>query len=187
MTKKEALKCIKEINLMDDRKTILWLNIIAIPLAFVFLFLFALVPFYSKPTITEGFSLGEVALLLVAYIVIIIFHELIHGLFFKVFHLEGKVKFGFKNGMAYATSPNSYYTKGQFAVIILAPFMVISTLLIIAYYLTILSAIFFVLLAALHAASCVGDFYFIYLIYRAPKGSLIMDTEVGLTFYHKVS
>ncbi|WP_022796488.1 DUF3267 domain-containing protein [Bavariicoccus seileri] len=186
MPKKEGLKIIKEINLMENQKLILWLNIATIPLALIFIVLFGLIPFFS-PTTTGGFSLWNIILWLVAYVVSIICHELIHGLFFKIFHLEGKVKFGFKNGMAYATSPNSYYTKGQFAVIILAPFIVISTLLIISYYLTILSAIFFVLLAALHAGSCVGDFYFIYLICRSPKNCLIMDTEVGLSFYHKVS
>ena len=63
---------------------------------------------------------------MVAYFILIIIHELIHGAFFKLFDPKGKVKFGFKNGVAYATSPHSFYSKGKFAIILLAPFLGIS-------------------------------------------------------------
>jgi len=46
-----------------------------------------------------------------------------------------------------------------------------------------LTASLFTLIAAAHAASCVGDFYFLFLIVKAPTNSRVEDTEVGLNIY----
>ena len=114
---------------------------------------------------------------------LIIFHELIHGIFFKLFNKEGKVKFGFKNGLAYATSPNSFYSRWQFLLILLAPFVLITLILWLLYAYREISPYAFVWLASFHGSACIGDFYFCYLVTKAPAHSYVEDTEQGINFY----
>ena len=42
---------------------------------------------------------------------------------------------------------------------------------------------FYIFLASLHTAGCIGDVYFCILVLLTPKGTLIEDRGVGLVFY----
>ena len=179
------MKLLQEINLMDDKKLIVWLNIATLPLLALFGLLFTMIPLWFGQSSEEGSVIVELFVVAIGYLLAIVVHELIHGLFFKLFNPDGNVKFGFKNGLAYATSPGSFYTKGQFSVILLSPFILISLTLNLFYLTSLLGPVSFVILSAAHAASCVGDFYFMYLIARTPAGTYIEDTEKGLSFYAK--
>ncbi|WP_161946081.1 DUF3267 domain-containing protein, partial [Streptococcus suis] len=102
----------------------------------------------------------------VLFPILIVVHEAIHGLFFKIFCPENPVKFGFKwkSGMAYATSPGSLYNRMQMLVISLAPFVVISLGLIMVAVFWGMDVSLYLILATMHAAACVGDFYHAYLL-----------------------
>lgn len=180
---------IKAYNLMENKKVIFWLNVVSIPLIFLFIFLFTtlLYVFYGNEDfgISMNFDLMGFVLFLVFFFLLIVVHELIHGAFFKLFHPEGKVKFGFKNGMAYATSPNSFYTRGQFILICLAPFVLISSALMGYALFSLNTSVPLIFLASCHAASCVGDFYWVYLISKQGGNIRVQDTEVGMSIYLK--
>lgn len=179
------MKLIESLNLLENKKVIFWLNIASIPLALVFFSFFFFLTFYSSRPVESNFRMWSILVTFLLLFVLVILHELIHGLFFKIFNPAGKVKFGFKNGMAYATSPFSFYTKGKFAAISLAPFILITIGLWSAYHYGLIRPFSFITLASLHSSACVGDFYWIYLLFRAPKNSLVEDTEVGINFYEK--
>lgn len=179
------MELIKSLNLMENKKLILRLNIASIPLTVLFFAFFAAIAFYTGASFSLDIAPLTFLLYFVAYFGLIIIHELIHGIFFKIFHKEGKVKFGFKNGLAYATSPHSFYTRTQFAWISLSPFLFITLALFAFYYSGWLSATAFIVVGSLHAASCIGDFYWVYLIIRAPRQCLVEDTEQGINFYRK--
>lgn len=101
------MKLLKQINLMDDKKTIKRLNLAAIPSFIFFYVFFTLFVLGGHGSNAETSFIFDLLILMVAYFILIIIHELIHGAFFKLFDPKGKVKFGFKNGVAYATSPHS--------------------------------------------------------------------------------
>ena len=130
-------------------------------------------------------SLFSFVLFFVIFFILIVIHELIHGLFFKVFNPEGKVQFGFKNGMAYAASPNSYYPKSRFIIICLAPFILITTVLVVLLSLGLISTSSFIFYASIHASACVGDFYWVFLLSRFKGEILVEDTEEGMNVYSK--
>ena len=178
------MKLINHVNLIENKKAVLWLNIASIPVMGLFFGMFLLLA-RMKPTPSIDTSVIDLIIQVLCLVIVIVIHELIHGLFFKLFHPAGKVKFGFKNGMAYATSPDSFYSKGQFSVIALAPFVLLTGTLLGLYFAGSLSAPAFIFISTLHAAGCVGDFYLIYLILKAPKNALVQDTEVGIDFYLK--
>lgn len=176
---------VKEVDLMNNKKLILWLNLSVIPLFFIFFFIFKLC--VSSDGQLDEFTIGllDPFLWLVEMFAIIVIHEGIHGLFFKLFNPKGKVKFGFKQGMAYATSPGSMYSKSKFLIILLAPFVLITFALYGLYVIHWMPRFIFILFAAFHTSACVGDFYFSYLILRTPKGIYVEDTEQGINFYQK--
>lgn len=181
---------LKEYNLIGNKKLSLWINIATIPLLFFFILFFSLatILFSGASDFGSTFSFGDdffrgYILVFGSYFLLIILHELIHGLFFKVFNKEGKVKFGFKNGFAYATSPDSFYSKAQFIWICLAPFILISSALILLFAFNVTSAAFFIIVASMHAASCVGDFYWVMLLFNRPNTILVQDTETGMSVY----
>ncbi|MBF2412021.1 DUF3267 domain-containing protein [Listeria welshimeri] len=171
-------KLIEEINLLESKKLIINLNIVAIVIVLVLTVLG--LTFSGGFEIANGFE--GVIWLCLGYLLSLVIHEGVHGIFFKAFHPEGKVKFGFKNGMAYATSPGSFYTKSQFFIISIAPFIVLTGLFIFLRFLGVNEAVIY-LIFALHTSGCVGDFYYCILLLNRPTGILVEDTEKGINFY----
>lgn len=181
---------IKELNLIDDKKLIAKLNIWSLGLM-----LFFYVVFYGIGTVIRAGDYAPLdpgsnyftGLLTIfsLYFILIVIHELIHGLFFKLFNRDGEVIFGFKNFLAYASSPHSKYSALEYAIICLAPFVFVSLGLTATYAFTNLNLSRYVLLAAMHAAACVGDFYFFTIILKSPKGAKFEDTATGFAIYHQ--
>lgn len=104
----------KELKLIDNKKLVVWLNIASFILIFPFGFLFSFIASSIGQTLGGQVTLISLFLWLVAYFLLIFVHELVHGLFFKIFCPQGKVKFGFKNRLAYATSPGNFTLKASF-------------------------------------------------------------------------
>lgn len=188
------MKLMKEYNLIENKKLVFWLNIAAIPLFLLFTVIFTFISwlFFGEDDLGYTLSInnGKNAILtfllyFVLIFVIILIHELIHGLFFKLLNPEAKVRFGFKNGTAYATSPNSYYRKKNFIIICLAPFVLISGGLLLSSSLGIISKAAFIFYGSLHASSCIGDFYWIYLLSSFKGNIYVEDTENGMNVYLK--
>lgn len=127
----------------------------------------------------------DIGLSVIMYLILVLVHELIHGLFFKVFKPSVQVKFGFKAGMAYATSPGSRYSAMQFSVILLMPFILITLGLLLASLMKGLSPLVFIILVVLHTPACAGDFYFLYLITKAPATALVEDTDQGIRIFRR--
>lgn len=116
------------------------------------------------------------------YLAIALAHEGVHGGFFKLFAPEKKVVFRRKRGLSYATSPGSYFSKRQYGLITLAPFLLLT--LTGVCFLALVGAYFWAgLLLITHTASCVGDFYWLSLVLRGPKNAMVKDTVTGLALY----
>lgn len=182
---------IRELNLLEDKKLIKKLNIYSFILMIPGFILFRGVAFLlsGEQGVRQQAEQQSFIELLIAYAIfflLIIIHEIIHGIFFKLFKPEGKVIFGFKNFLAYASSPNSKYTAREYAIICLAPFILISLGLTIAFWAKTMSPFTYALLAAIHMGSCIGDFYFFGIILKSPQGSKFEDTSTGFAIYQEV-
>lgn len=125
---------------------------------------------------------------IVAYIVMVILHELIHGLFNVIFTHE-KLILGFNKGSAYCGVPGIYLKKGPKMVVAIAPFVTFLIALIIAliftkdpYYYMLIS-----IFLGLHVGGCSGDlleFFILVFKYRGQK-VLVNDTGPRQTIYIK--
>lgn len=162
------MRLLKEIDILHNKMTIILLNILVLPLFFLFLMFF--VHFASS---SKGLVLGvsDFFYSLLLSVLLLVIHEGIHGIFFKQFCPQNPVKFGmnWKSLMAYATSPGSLYSRKQMVIISLAPFVVITLILGASFscwvgyqqgYMFLLSVFMLqaVLVIFIMAISCFGDF-----------------------------
>ncbi|HEM6304162.1 TPA: DUF3267 domain-containing protein [Streptococcus suis] len=178
-----------EVNIMENKKFVWGLNILAVVLIFPFAFVFGMIGSWLIANGSQYSELvvSEVWLLFPFYILLIVVHEAIHGIFFKVFCPENPVKYGFKwkSGMAYATSPGSLYNRMQMLVISLAPFVVISLVLTMVAGFGMMNSTLYFMLATMHSVTCIGDFYYTYLLMAKFKEVAVevAVTEKSLIIY----
>ncbi|GAB2547630.1 DUF3267 domain-containing protein [Gracilibacillus alcaliphilus] len=177
------IELLKEINILTQRKIVIWLNIWSI-IIFIFFFIIGLL---VLPDVTLNVTLPNLLLFIIVLFVLLCFHELIHGMFFKMFAPESKVKYGMKSGMFYAASPGVTYAKLPFMVIILMPFIIITCLLAMASLFPVNDFVLY-LLFMVHTAGCVGDFYYIGVLNQPmfrDKQIVVEDTLEGIKIYHE--
>jgi hypothetical protein len=112
-------------------------------------------------------------------------HELIHGL---VMRLAGaKPTYGvIWNGlMLYATSPGHAYPRNTYVAILLAPFVVISTLVLLGIVFlptpTWLPVVMFC--GVLNASGAIGDMWMTRIALRYPATAYIMDEKEGMRVF----
>lgn len=179
-------KLIKRINVMDNPKVIFGLNAASVIAFFALLAMLTLI----TGTISFNFNAANrheliTGSILVGGLIIGSFpvHELIHGAGYKLFQPQRPVKFGFKQGMLYATSPETRYRRWQFVIIGVAPFVLLTAVFIIGWGLGWLSSGVFVLVTAVHGSGCTGDAYLVGRLLLTPKGKWVTDTEQGIDIY----
>lgn len=169
----------KHVDISNNRNLVYGLNVVAVIAFLGFLWLFGAIVGSMTVNFTESYFVW----LIVALLVIVTIHEVLHGILYKVFKPNKKIKVGFKSGMLFVSSPKSLYTKQQFVWIGATPFVVISLVLIAIFLLGWLPGELFLPLAALHGAGCVGDFYLLWLVISSPKHYYISDQENGIDIY----
>ncbi|MBN1261294.1 MAG: DUF3267 domain-containing protein [Anaerolineae bacterium] len=129
---------------------------------------------------------GDLRILFIALVVIallLVVHELVHGLFFWLF-TRARPVFGFKGVYAYAGAPQWFLPRNDYFVVALAP-LVILTLVCVAWLPVVPPAgvSLLVLAGVANAAGAVGDILIAVWLLTYPKETLVRDTGAGITFY----
>jgi hypothetical protein len=163
---------------------VIWLNLAAIPLLFLFGWIFSrlVILLRSINPFPRGFwgavsyfSIGSLLTLILSIIFMLVFHELIHGLFFWLFTHE-RPKFALRSGYAFAAAPEWYLPKFQYIIVGLSPLVVISILCVImAAFMPIMVIPYLLLIATFNAAGALGDMIVVAWILRQSSDILVMD------------
>lgn len=124
----------------------------------------------------------------VSFVIIIVTHELIHGLFYKIFTKQ-KLTFGVSISAAFCGVPNIYVRKKAMIITCIAPCVILSLLLLIPLFL-ISDTVYFILVLlvfAFHFGGCCGDLYCIimFIFKYKNKDILVNDTGLKQTIYVK--
>lgn len=180
----DGFVAVREIDLEKNKKVFVLLNVASLVLALV-----VLVPALMIRGFEFSFSADEaggvalqffsVAVGLVAYMVL---HELVHGVCIRLI-ASVKPKYGFKGWAAYAGAPDTYFTKGEYIIVALAPVVVWGVVLLV---LNLLLPQWFwpiYLIQTINISGAVGDFYVTALSLRLPKELLVNDDGVTMRFY----
>ncbi|MCG7339874.1 DUF3267 domain-containing protein [Staphylococcus sp. ACRSN] len=117
---------------------------------------------------------------ILGFTVIYFLHELIHIVSFRIFSKGDKPTCQFKLGLLSTHMPNVYFKRWQYITIMLAPLVVITTLLFLLFSVYAYSSILFII--SFHVGYCVLDMYFVTGALNS-KVKLIEDTEDGILFY----
>jgi len=187
---------IKCINLKKNVKIAIILNIASLIIAAILVPIGLLVTpisldiiFYND-IITENLftsifsSLFPLLILLLGMILYLIGHELIHGLFFKIYSGK-KAKYGISWLYAYAKS-DAYYNKREYAIIGLSPVVIFGLLFLLLNIFLPLQWFWFVyFLQMINLGGAIGDYYVMYIITKSPADILIYDMGYAMTFYSR--
>lgn len=177
----------KRLDLSTNKTVMLWLNIAGAALFFAFGYLFLRLAVVLNPS---GFSgnifpgtLAVIIEILVAYVVVITLHEIVHGLFFWLITRE-RPKFGFKVIYAFAAAPDWYVPRNPYLVIGLAPLVLISLAGILAIPFVPASYMVVLLFAlTINASGAVGDILTIAWVLTQPDDSMVRDEGDAFTIY----
>lgn len=175
-----------------NSKVALGLNLAGLVLLFVFGWFFLQAAAFLRPEIDHPRPMDvilELGLLdvIVGLVVMLIFHEMIHGLFFWLFTSE-RPKFGFHLVYAYAAAPGWYLPRNQFLIVGLAPFLVITVaglLLLALAPFSIVPFLLFVLI--MNATGSVGDLAVTGWLLAQPATARAQDSGPRITLYNLAS
>jgi Protein of unknown function (DUF3267). len=124
----------------------------------------------------------------VGFIVMVVVHELLHGILFKIY--TGKVKFGFlpKKIAFYATSPNSFITKEHFIQICLLPQILVFPCLLVAWISTTPMVEYIAItIFVFNFLGGISDWWVAFTLARYKENILVEDTMSGMTVYQNIT
>ena len=160
------------------------LNLAAVPLLFLFGWLFARIIIYVCITnpfpngfwgLFTSYSVVDWIALPISIAIMLVFHELVHGMFFWLFTQE-RPKFALKSGYAFAAAPDWYLPRSEYILVGISPLVVISILSIVfAALLPLHLASYLLFVATFNAAGALGDMIVVAWVLRQPDTTFIMD------------
>lgn len=165
-------------------KNFIWLNLLSLFLIIPFFIGLALYYHFNPPLNFITFDAVDLLIYLLIAFLSIIIHELIHGIFFKLGTKE-RVTYKFHGWAASASVKGIYFYKDHYILTGLAPFIIITPILIISMFIFPLHALGIYFILAIHTSGCVGDFYVTIKLLGYNKETLIQDYGIGMTFYTK--
>ena len=186
----EGYEPIEQIDLQQNKKLALAVNLGAIAFAFILFFIgYWFVPLSAVfASVDSGdfsallFVLLKLFMMLLGLVLYMVLHEATHGVFMK--HYGGiKPKFGLTLLYAYCGS-EAYFDKASYLVIGLSP-VVIWGIVLAAACIVIPPDWFWVvyLIQIINLSGAVGDFYVTYRMLKLPKEILVQDSGVAMTVY----
>lgn len=178
-----SYQLIHTIDLRQQPALMLALNVIGLALLLVFAWLFFWLASVLRPQagLTLSFainlpsSLKAILAILVAFISVLLLHELVHGAFFWLI-TRTRPRFGLQAAYAYASAPEWFIPRNPYLIIGLAPLLLI-TILGIALLPWVPAGLLlpWIFALAVNASGSVGDVYIITWLLARPASALVND------------
>jgi hypothetical protein len=179
-----------EINLRKNKSLAITLNIVALFVAIgSFFLLFSIAPLLRPSVmITSGIiTVGGMAVLAGAVVLLFTIHELIHGFFFWVF-TSSKPVFALRLFYAYSAAPEWYIPIRQFMIIALGPLVIISAVGMLFMPLVPESWVLsIVIIVALNTGGSAGDLLVFIRLLKLSPATLANDAGDVVTFHEPPS
>lgn len=181
----ENYREVYSVNLETNKKSALYVNLLAIAITVAMTITMSLVIPISS--LFEGHTTA--AGLIVRFLVLIgmilahiVLHELTHGVAMKICGCE-KVTYGFSGMYAYA-SASAFFTKTQYLCIALAPVFFWGLVLTILGLLVPTSWFWIIYTVQIaNIAGAAGDYYIVFHFFFLPEDILVYDTGTSMSVY----
>lgn len=173
-------------KLTDNRRRVIAMNILAVPLCVIFGVLFFSLAIRLGKMPSEGeYGLSNVGLTFAGILLTLVLHELTHGGMMRLFGARPRYGFLWKGLMLYATSPGFAYRRNNYIIIALAPFIVISILVILGMW-GLQGTMWVALLAIcgiVNASGAIGDLWITMIVLRYARTAFVMDERDGIRVF----
>jgi hypothetical protein len=169
----------------DKPSRVIILNLLGIVLFALFGVIFSVLAINLGKLDEFNFGLIELGVVLIAMVLTIVLHELIHGLFMRLYGARPRYGILWKGLMFYATSPGYAYRRNNYLVIALAPLLLISLLVILGMGLwqgTLWVALFGIC-GVINASGAIGDMWITMIVLRYATKAYIMDERDGIRVF----
>ena len=168
------------IDLQKDKKLAILVNAISL---IIFVPIIIIGNFISP--ISHFFNDGILSLILfvAGCAVYIILHELVHGIFMRIFS-KVRPNYGFTSLYAYAGS-DAYFDKTHYIIIALAPVVIWGIVLAALCVITNGTRWFWImyLIEGMNLSGAAGDLYVTWRFLKLPRDILIQDSGIAMTVY----
>lgn len=179
----EGYREIKTVDLLNNKKEMLTVNLAALLLGAVMVLPAALlVPFhaYHKELL---YNIFVPLLFLAALFLYILLHEAVHGVFMKKLS-NVKPYFGFKGLMYACAGSTAFFDKRSYMLIAMAPVVLLGLVLLLANLLLPVAWFWFVyIIQIVNISGAAGDIYVMNIIRKAPADTLVCDAGVSMKLY----
>jgi hypothetical protein len=171
----------------EKSSRVLLLNIWGLVLLVLFGIIFSslAVTVGKLPPGTIEFGLPEIGLTILAIFLTLVLHELIHGLVMRISGVRPRYGVLWKQAMFYATAPGYAFPRNHYVVIALAPFILISLLVVLGMWL-LQGTVWVALLGVgglFNASGAVGDMWITRIVLQYPDNAYIMDERDGMRVF----
>ena len=166
---------------------ILLVNLLAFPLAVFWGIVFYIIvrAFGNPPELSLRVVSENENMLLVGILLVVILHELAHGITMQIFGARTKYGVIWKGLMFYATAPNCAFHRNQYLIITLAPLISLSAIACLGILLQAGTSIVWLwaIWAMVSAASAIGDLWITAIALRYPAHAYIADEQDGIRVF----
>jgi hypothetical protein len=179
---------LKEIDLSRDRRLLLALNLAGVVLLFLTGWLFMRLVAALRPEIHQSaalhIELGSIVGITIAFVGVLVLHELAHGLFFWLI-TRRRPYFGFRGAYAFAAAPDWYLPRNPYLAVGLAPLILITMGgIALIPWLPIGGLLPLVFALTTNTAGAVGDVAIVAWLLTKPSDLLIQDRGDAISIYH---
>jgi len=173
-------------KISEKTSRVLIMNLLSIPLAIVFGIGFCVcVVLFGRPQEFSGGILNFSLLLIIGIIVVIVLHELAHGVAMQFYGARAKYGIIWKGLMFYATSPGYAFQRNQYIVIILAPLLSLSILACLGILIFAGTPMIWLLAvwATINGSAAIGDLWILTIVRRYPSHAYFFDEHDGMRVF----
>ena len=178
-----------QLDLQKNRHDAVVVNVLAVILALVFAVIMHL--FVPATVILDDLDAKDstyflkLMVLLVAYVLYIVLHELTHAAVMRYFGAQ-KVRFGFTGMYAYAGSEEDYFDRFSYRLVAAAPLVVWGVVFLILQCAVPRGWYWIVGLLQLgNIAGAAGDIYVIWHVSRQKETILVRDSGLAMTIFDR--
>jgi len=173
-------------KLSHHNKLLLALNVAGLALMLVMIGVFmAWARLWHPSGLHSDLNIGQMALTVVSVVLVMVLHELVHGIALKAYGARPKYGVLWQQMMFYATAPNHAFRRNAYLVIALAPLGGISVLGGVLLTLPLPGWLLWMiaLCAAVNVGGAVGDMWLVRVALGYPSRAYIVDEQDGLRVF----
>jgi hypothetical protein len=165
---------------------IIVMNLLSIPLAIVFGYIFfMLVQMFGKPAEIISIDSTRTTILLAGILLVVVLHELAHGVAMRFFGAHPKYGVIWKGLMFYATAPGYAFPRNQYIVVSLAPLVSLSILACIGILIQAgtSNVWLWAVWGTINGSATIGDLWISAIALRYPAYAFIVDEKDGIRVF----